>query len=149
MKNDQFDLFRSLKTFQLMTVAAMGEGRGEVVEGRIAICCVIRNRVNAKSWYGNTYHEVILKDKQFSCFNEDDPNLEYCVSLARMITASADPVVRETKLIALGVISDVIQDRTKGATHYFSLLGKKPKWVATMKLKGLIGDHAFYKEERA
>ena len=53
-----------------------GECRGCDTEGQIGVANVINNRVNARRWYGKTHKEVCLKEWQFSCWNEGDPNKE-------------------------------------------------------------------------
>lgn len=56
----------------LLAMLVWGEGRGEPPEGRSAIAHVALTRKSLKP--GSTLREIILKRKQFSCFNANDPN---------------------------------------------------------------------------
>ncbi|MBO8126227.1 MAG: cell wall hydrolase [Firmicutes bacterium] len=51
-----------------------GEARGENLETLLYIGWVIRNRVKANSWFGDSYEEVVTKPYQFSSWLESDPN---------------------------------------------------------------------------
>src|SRR3546814_19914801 len=59
-----------------------GEARGEPMPGKIAVAWCIRNRVELDlhddgkpDWWGEGYTAVCRKSWQFSCWNENDPNL--------------------------------------------------------------------------
>lgn len=56
----------------LLSMLVWGEGRGEPPEGRSAIAHVPLTRMSLK--LGTSLREIILKKKQFSCFNANDPN---------------------------------------------------------------------------
>ena len=103
-----------------------GEARGESVETMLAVGWVIRNRLQAKR-YGDTYKDVVLQRKQFSCWNKDDPNYkvikgvikgslwEVCIGVAIVVMQSAEkhnPVV--------------------GVRHYYdkSMDSNPPYWAA-------------------
>lgn len=60
-----------------------GEARGEDKQGRIAVACVVLNRVKKQKMCGwrivagqkvPTIDATCLKKWQFSCWNENDPN---------------------------------------------------------------------------
>ena len=50
------------------------EARGEPLEGQIAVANVILNRARQGGWWGDDVAGVCCKSKQFSCWNEGDPN---------------------------------------------------------------------------
>jgi len=50
------------------------EARGEPLEGQIAVANVILNRARQGGWWGDDVAGVCCKPKQFSCWNESDPN---------------------------------------------------------------------------
>jgi hypothetical protein len=52
-----------------------GEARGEGCLGMEAVAYVIRNRVRNPRWWGKDYSSVCLAHSQFSCWNQNDPNL--------------------------------------------------------------------------
>lgn len=58
--------FKGLTATQLVALALYGEARGETVMGRIAVGCVIRNRVFTRN---QSYEDVVLAKNQFSCFS--------------------------------------------------------------------------------
>ncbi len=58
----------------LLAMCIFGEARGEGDEGKLAVGCVVRNRVNSEGRYGVGFPGVILKPWQFSSFNANDPN---------------------------------------------------------------------------
>ena len=60
-----------LDDFLLLSTLIYGEAVGESYQGKIAVAWVVRNRVKANSWWGSSWKAVMLKAKQFSCFNED------------------------------------------------------------------------------
>ncbi len=74
MSSGQVQLDR-LTEPQLLARCIWGEARGEPIQGKLAVAHVVLNRVKAQSYYGKTIRDVILKPWQFSCFNENDPNL--------------------------------------------------------------------------
>lgn len=138
---DHYERLRKLSDADLLARCIWGEGRGEKVEGKIAIAHVVLNRVRAKSWYGRSISDVILKPLQFSCFNANDSNLPQilklspdCAELA-FCKAIAELVIR-------GHLKD---DPTGGATHYHAA-GCKPSWASKLEFLCRIGNHLFYKE---
>ena len=73
-----------METFDDISVMAgtlWGEARSEGEQGMIAVGNVIMNRVAAKSWYGDHIKGVCLKEWQFSCWNDNDPNKQKILEL--------------------------------------------------------------------
>ena len=78
-----------------------GEARGENIETMFAVGWVIRNRLKSGR-HGNTYKDVVLQPKQFSCWNKNDPNFkvikgiikgriwEVCIGIAIVVMQSAE-----------------------------------------------------------
>jgi N-acetylmuramoyl-L-alanine amidase len=134
----------------VLAVTLWAEGRGEPVEGRIAIACVIRNRMDRRH---KTAREICLAPFQFSCWNEgNDANHQALTAMVDALNRGediADPVFRECQWIAKGVLSGAVRDNVKRADHYLttSLLmsGNKPGWAATMTWCATIGAHTFYR----
>ena len=50
------------------------EARGEPLDGQIAVANVILNRARQGGWWGDDVVKVCRKPKQFSCWNDGDPN---------------------------------------------------------------------------
>ena len=122
----------------IMAKTMWGESRNQDTSGQIAVAYVIKNRAEARRWYGNTPKEVCLKDWQFSCWNEGDPNRNKMENL---------PIVDEVylKMFALAhlVLEEKIKDNTEGSTHYHTT-NIMPKWAQGQTPLVVIGDHKFY-----
>lgn len=124
-----------------------GEARGELYGGRVAVGCVVRNRVrfdlwgDAKpDWWGEGYEGVCWKPSQFSCWNEGDPNH----ALVRGASAS-ERNFRECLSIAEDIVMDGIADITFGSTHYHTVEAD-PIWGIGKTPVVKIGKHFFYND---
>ena len=126
---DEFDLFLA---------CIRGEAESEPLFGKLAVACVVRNRVNDPRW-PDTYKEVLLQRKQFSCFL---PQFLRPEIFTRRHNKS---FWRECKYAAYGIYHNWAQDITFGATNYYSTIINEPYW-AKGKIPVLeIGKHKFYK----
>lgn len=152
MTKEERALFLSLCDLDLLTVVVMSEARNQLLEGRIGVMCVARRRVtNKATWDGTSYATVILKDAQFSCFNVGDLNFPYALRLAQELASGGikavtedQTIARETRLLAQGVLSNLILDNTGGADHYYRK-GTHPWWEPSMVTTRTIGAHIFCK----
>jgi spore germination cell wall hydrolase CwlJ-like protein len=112
---------------------------------------ILLNRLNKKSWYGDSIEEIIKLPYQFSVFNpetkpdqfEQDDNYKATIS-----ATVDDPDYIAAREIALGLLEGRIKDNTDGATHYYNPDEANPTWIDSPKMKSLkkIGDHSFYLE---
>ena len=118
------------------------EAAGESHLGRIAVGCVIRNRVKSSRW-PDTYKEVILQPHQFSGVGSFlwDRFIQN-----KLLT----PEQRRIKLECFKIAEDIITGRqpdiTGGATHYYNPRLASPSWAKKMKITRRIGNHIFLKE---
>ena len=135
----------------LLARMIFGEARGCSEIERIAVGYTALNRVNdGKKWNGETIREVILKPKQYSCFNESDPN-----RAKLMNPMSYEPKVFEDCLdIARNILNGECSDPAKGATHYFNPRYANPSWANRMNHIGYLdlgedkkSEHKFFKED--
>ena len=137
--------FDQLTDRELLARCIWGEARGEPVEGKLAVANVVLNRKGANAYYGHSIKEVILKRWQFSCFNENDPNLHQILNLS-----SKDPTLAYCQAIADAVIFErqtgIGSDPSGGATHYHTVQGKRPAWADKMPFLRQVGSHLFYRE---
>lgn len=134
----------------VLACTIFGESRGEKLECKLAVGCVIRNRVHSPvSWWGTDWRSVCLKPWQFSCWNEGDPNrvklwrpLEFEPAYVWLDCLSAARVVMEPGLQ---------HDLTYGADHYYDVsldrIGKPPYWAAKYKLARRIGRIKFFRSK--
>jgi N-acetylmuramoyl-L-alanine amidase len=125
----------------VMARTIMGEARGEIDQGKIAVGWVIVNRVKARKWYSGSIFEVCRKPYQFSCWNVGDPNLSVITK-----AKAGDPIFDTCVDIAQQVLSKSAGDPTGGATHYYANYISQPAWAKpTADLTVQIGVHLFYK----
>lgn len=147
------DILAVLGNRDVLTLTAIGEARGDSVEGgssieeRLAVMLVIRNRLQIPKRFGATYRDVCLQRHQFSCWNEGDPNRAFLLALAGSPTGK---LMLETGLLAEGVIDGDIQDFTHGATHYFSPrsmvpAGATPAWAVGVEPCARIGSSLYFR----
>lgn len=130
--------YDQLDDAHLLALCIYREARGEQFLGKRGVGCVVRNRVDAKSYFGNSYSGVILRPYQFSSFNHNDPN-------AGIWPIDGEPVWMECLVEANNVLGG-IDDVTNGALFYFSppLTAPPHAWGAVVATAH-IGNLNFYK----
>jgi N-acetylmuramoyl-L-alanine amidase len=117
-----------------------GEARGEGQAGLEAVAHVILNRSKRR---GKSIADICLAPKQFSCWNESDPNKKKLEAL-RIETDPESPAYLRCIATAAGVLAGDIVDRSGGADHYHAS-DISPSWARDMDLTGIIGHHKFYR----
>ena len=125
----------------LLMLCIWREARGEGAPGQYAVAWTIKNRVARGGWFGKTWVEVILKAKQFSSFNADDPN---AVKFPDPMTdASYGPCLMAAKHVYDGSAPDP----TGGATYYFddSMAANPPSWAKAFTKTVKIGRLNFFR----
>ena len=141
MTDEEYGL-ESLNGWALLACMIYGECRSCCVAEQVAVGNVAKNRLLSMTWYGKTWKEVLLKPKQFSCFNDGDPNRP------KMLQAWHDrhnnPDMRQARCIAHGIMNGDFKDNTKGANHYHHN-SIKPKWSEGQKPVVVFEHHVFYK----
>ena len=120
-----------------------GEARGEPVRGKEAVAAVVVNRVRRARlrngyWWGHDIKSVCQKPWQFSCWNEDDLNLEKITTVT-----AANSVFKTCLRVARRALAGTLKDPTGGATHYHAL-GIEPPWARSQEPSATIGRHKFY-----
>ncbi len=121
-----------------------GEARGEYrhtgPSGLIAVANVVVNRLKRKGKYGMTLTEVCLKPRQFSCWNQGDPNRP----LIQQEGLEKDSLFKFCQKVARKVSKGIWPDLTRGSDHYHAI-SCKPYWSRASKVKLRLGSHIFYK----
>lgn len=154
MSSSDADLLAALTERQVVALTVYGEARGERVEGKVAVACVIRNRVN-ENRFGVGFKAVCLAPWQFSCWKREGgaANHDAIMTTARLMAAGKaagaqlGPRLRECDWIAEGIIGDRLQDITRKATHYITRQlweTKPPKWAMDQTPCIGIGAHVFF-----
>ena len=120
----------------LLAMGIWGESRGLPDAGKLAVGCVVANRVK-DGRFGDGYKGVILKPWQFSSFNHSDPNHG---KLLHPLLHDAQPVWESCYRAAETILSGDYVDFTMGALYYFSHpITAPPKawghvvWTATIE----------------
>lgn len=127
---------------QIAAATIAMEASGEGQDGQLAVAFVLINRLKTGRW-GSTLASVALARKQFSCWNEDDPNR---LRMAGM--KNADPAILAAEK-ALDLASSGGSDPTHGATHYYSItMSEPPEWASQATFLVQIGNHRFYNNVR-
>lgn len=126
-----------------------GEARGENRQGKIAVACVVLNRVKRKKMCGwrningykiATIAATCLKPWQFSCWNKNDPNRKKIINVTL-----EDKKFAECYEIAQAACDDILEDITKGATHYYNPKAcVQPNWAKGKAPCAVVGHHLFF-----
>ena len=98
----------------LVARTVYGEARGQSFRGKKAVAHVVINRAKRKKHlWDHSLSAVVLRKKQFSCWNPGDPNHDKMLK----VTVS-NKEFRLSKAAVLVALSE--PDFTKGSTHYFA-----------------------------
>ena len=139
---------------EIMTRTIWGEARGETMQGRRAVGCVIINRWRSGKWFNGidanndgaeSVAEVCQQPYQFSGWNKHDPNLPKLLAVRL-----GDKTFGECLVVANMVIEDSMdaryagRDPSNGACHYYVSAGPAPKWSFGKKPCAIIGAHSFF-----
>jgi len=155
MVDDTDQAFLSLPDLELLALTAYGEARGEGNAGMAAVLSVIGNRSglsgfsdrNIFSATGSLYKSIILKPRQFSMYNESDPQYQIILRIAKNFSSHLqnNTLLRSAYSLANDLVAGNLPDSTKGATHYHAV-SVSPYWAATLPYLTQIGNHIFYGE---
>ena len=122
-----------------------GEARGEGQAGMVAVANTILNRHalwDKHPHFGHgTIESVCLAPWQFSCWNENDPNLPKL----KAVTFS-DGVFAQCLQIASDAINGLIDDNTNAATYYYVKGSPEPAWANGKDACAVVGRHLFFKD---
>lgn len=126
-----------------------GEARSENRQGKIAVACIVLNRIKRKKMCGwrdingykvATIAATCLKPWQFSCWNKNDPNRKKIINVTL-----DDKKFAECYEIAQAACDDLLEDITKGATHYYNPKAcAQPSWAKGKAPCVVIGHHLFF-----
>lgn len=145
------NLIENLSVIEILRLTIIGEARGEAIEGQVAVGCVIRNRLQKNPNKYKSLKDVCLEPKQFSCWNESDPNYNLLIELGeKMITNTEinDLYLKQCIWVASGIVNWQIIDNTGGALHYFTKLlfhsPGIPVWAKNSINPKEIGNQIFF-----
>lgn len=161
------EVLAALTDQQALAATMWGEARGiprndpddnSPIEEMIAVGCVVRNRrIRFSRWRATdpSYRSLCLAPNQFSCWNQGtDVNHLAVMNLARQFVAFpgvpiTDAIARECLFLAVGIINDVLVDRTGGSDSYYAPaamvpVGRVPSWAMHVQGRS-IGDQVFFR----
>jgi N-acetylmuramoyl-L-alanine amidase len=142
------DIAATLTDREVVAATLWGEARGDPVLGRIAVACVIRNRMARRK---QTARQVCLAHAQFSTWTPagGEANYQAFYALVTHTASATDAIWLECLWIAGGILTGACRDVTRGADHYVatSILSspQRPAWIAAMACVGTVAAHTFYR----
>lgn len=154
------ELKERLSDFVALALTIYGEARGEPVEGKIAVGCVVRNRVAHPKRFAFTYRDVCLQRAAFSCWWTFGGRENYALirRLAETWIAGGTQdlsgpdlaTLHECVYIAEGIVGGQLRDRTGGANHYYAPAAMRPKgavpeWARHRDPVARVNGHRFFK----
>ena len=130
--------YETWSELELLTGVIVGEASGEPTAGRIGVAITVHSRVNQPCWWGRNWREVILCDKQFSCW--DDHNADRIISARK----ENGPLWQACREIAIETYLNRIDDHIGQPTHYHAT-SITPPWAKKLTRLTQIGHHIFYR----
>ena len=136
--------------YDILARTLWAETRSEGKVGMRAVAAVIMNRVNLDlnndnkpDWWGEGVIGVCLKPWQFSCWNDNDPNLSKLKAVTEKdIHFKAAIDIAKDAITKNGIFPDPVF----GSTHYLvDSWIPKTKWARDNKALVKIGRHVFYR----
>jgi len=134
------ELIKTEHEIYILARTIWGEARNQGHAGMVFVGGVVLERAQKGGWWGKTIKEVCTKKKQFSCWNENDPNLDKLLHVN-----GHNPEF----CTALGVAAELLagnihyQSITNGATHYHTA-SIEPEWTKRLARVVVVGDHIGY-----
>lgn len=117
-----------LASLDIVARTIYAEAAGESIEGKLAIASVIYNRARGNS---RKVVDVILKPKQFSCWNSGNIPEE-----------GSGQAWLDSMKVAEQLLGGNFTPTVK-ATHYFNPKKVSPSWAKDQPVVALIGNHKF------
>lgn len=147
-----FESMVQSEDFIFLALTMWGEARSHGELGMRAVGHVIVNRVavNANMYGGNTIRGVALRDRQFSCWNEGDPNRDRMLNIENLNPNTPDAIAwKLAQAVAIQILTGNSEDPTGGALMYHASR-VTPFWVDDDRNVEVarIADHIFYVDRR-
>ncbi|MBI2444229.1 MAG: cell wall hydrolase [Candidatus Magasanikbacteria bacterium] len=106
-----------------------GEARSASNKARAGVGWTARNRLTIGGWRGRIYREVILKNSQYSAFNQGDPNRLLVEDPLRAENLIDKQAWLDCYDLAGQIIAGEVDDPTNGATNYYDQSITAPSWA--------------------
>lgn len=132
----------------IVSCTLWGEARGEVYRAILGVASVIYTRYSRPTWAGNSPKSVCLKEFQFSCWNENDPNRKKLLSPLSHDSMETWKKCVDVTIKLLNEDKELInlnRGELLGADSYFSFpLTSPPKVWGNCRFVSKIGGLSFY-----
>lgn len=122
---------------EVLALTLYGEARGEPIESKVGVACVIRNRAAHSQ---RSISAICLAPHQFSCWTEERDQM----AAAQASLPNPDPVLAECLFLASGIVGGQLRDNTHGANHYYATSIAAPKWAVNQPVLAHLGHHLFF-----
>lgn len=133
----------------LFAMCLWGEARREPDASLLGVAWTIVNRTRIGGWYGQKgcLKSILLKPKQFSCFNPDDPNLPKSFRPLDHDTQEIWERCWDTAVDMAWLVEDDCAGPFPGVIGYHdqSLDHSPPEWTRSLDLFARIGRMRFYR----
>lgn len=136
-------------TPEIVTLARTmwGEARSDGARGMGAVAHVVLNRRVKQKYWGKTIDEVCRKRFQFSCWNDNDPNLPLLQRVTEADSLFSQALKLAQELASLDESLRAARDPTLGATHYYARqLRPPPRWARGKTPCAQLGNHLFFRD---
>lgn len=151
-----------------LAMTLWGEARSEGEAGMRSVAHVALNRAKHETRWSDSIKSVVHQDKQFSCWNEDDPNRAKMLKMQEYYDyLKAKPkgyeqwyaafqqskeypsfqLYLQARKVARSVLTGQSRDVTGGSLFYHTT-GVSPNWAVGQKVVAKVGDHVFYRTDR-
>lgn len=120
----------SQEDFNVLVRAVQGEALAEPYQGKVAVAAVIINRAKLS---GQPIRNIVYAPNQFSCVGSQ--------------IFKSNEISSEVIRACLTALDGV--DPTYGATHFINLKIAKANWTKEFTFTTRIGNHWFYRNEKA
>lgn len=129
---------KTMDHHHLLRAIIIGECSDGPFHDKVAMGCMIINRINDKHW-PNSLHEVLLQKNQFTCTGPRNFKEE-------MVKIYREKLWwRECDIVSWGIITGYIGDITGGATKFYSTNGNIPDWARGKEPTFEAGNHLYFK----
>jgi N-acetylmuramoyl-L-alanine amidase len=146
MRLEDRKTFYALDPAKAMALTVYLEARGEPKEGQEAVAWVIMNRANHPSWMGKDVVSVCFQPKQFSGYNDDNPEYPLALRIASDFENQCkhDASLMECYEVSCSVLSGAVMNPFgRPDVFYYHTLTSHPSWDSAYKEVAVIGNHKF------
>ena len=127
---------------EALSLTIWGEARGEPIEGKIGVACVMRNRLNSHYRGAQTYVDVCMAHAQFSAWTDEAAQM--ATELERLEGSHPDPSLMLCAEVASAIMQNLIPSNVQNANHYYAISISPPAWAIDRPVLAALGRHRFF-----